>query len=110
MSRIPEAEAEAVHERAGGYCEACAYPLGGWPLPELHHRHARGMGGSGNHFPWIDLAVNLMLVHSACHNGARWSIHGRGDRSERLGHIVRYGTDPATVTVYTAQNLRELVA
>lgn len=108
MSRIPADVAEQVELRAWGYCEACGGPLN--EKGEFHHRHARGMGGAGNYMPWIDTAVNLMLVHSLCHNLHQGSIHQRPDRSHRLGHIVSLGVDPATIPVVVTRNLRDLVA
>lgn len=108
MSRITPAVAEEVDERANGYCEACGWPLG--EVGEFHHRHARGMGGAGNHMPWIDTAINLMKVHGRCHNLDRGSIHQNPDRSRRLGHIVSLGVDPATIVIQVVRNLRELRA
>lgn len=112
MSRIPRAVAAEVTYRAGGYCEACGGPLVG--AMAFHHRMARGMGGAGNHFPWIDTAANLMLVHGDlgwnCHNLTEYSIHQNPERSLRLGHIVPWGTDPATVPVVVARDLLELRA
>lgn len=118
MSRISMVQAELVIERASNwegclFCEACGGPVGSlkWAF---HHRHARGMGGAGNHFPWIDQAVNLMLVHGDlrvnCHNLSEYSIHQNPARSERLGHIVPWGTDPATVPFRAARDLQELRA
>lgn len=112
MSRIAPAVALEVEERADGFCEAC----GGWlgvgmaEGPSFHHRHARGMGGAGNHMEWIDQAINLMLVHNLCHNIAPGSIHQNPDRSRRLGHIVSLGTDPTPIVVQVVRNLRELRA
>lgn len=93
MSRIHDAERELCLERADGYCEACARPVSyERGSHAFHHRYERGMGGAANRLPFIDLAVNLMVVHPDCHNLASWSIHSRVARSERLFHIVR--SDP----------------
>lgn len=116
MSRIPPAVAAEVIARATDdetgwlLCEACGGRVtGGYAL---HHRHPRGRGGS--RLPWIDTPVNLMLVHGDlrvnCHNLTEYSIHSRVTRSRRLGHIVPYGTDPATVPVIVEPRLRELRA
>lgn len=118
MSRIAAGQLSIIVDRASTwdgqmFCEACGGLIGSlhWVL---HHRHARGMGGAGNHFPWIDKAVNIMLVHGDvrlnCHNLTEYSIHQNPDRSLRLGHIVPYGTDPATVSVTVARDLRAIRA
>lgn len=114
MSRIPPRVVLEIERRAAGYCEACGGPLGHLRRA-IHHRHARGMGGAGNHFAWIDTAINLMLVHGDliinCHNVTGYSIHQNPDRSERLFHTIAYGTDPATVPApIVARDLRSLRA
>lgn len=92
-------------------CEACGGLIGSMTYA-LHHRHPRGMGGAGNHFDWIDKAVNIMLVHGDlrrnCHNLTEYSIHQNPARSKRLGHTVAWGVDPATVPVIAARDLQEL--
>lgn len=105
MSRVPGLVAAEVLDRAYApelgclVCEACGGLIAGGHA--FHHRHARGMGGAANDFPWIDTAINLMVVHGDlsrnCHNLTPYSIHQNPARSRRLGHIVPYGTDPATV-------------
>lgn len=116
MSRIPTAVAVEVLARATDdeygalLCEACTHPIAG--AYAFHHRHPRGRGGS--RLPWIDTAVNLMVVHAYfgwnCHNLTEYSIHQNPARSRRLGHIVPYGIDPATVPVVGEPRLRELRA
>lgn len=91
MSRVPDAVAEEVHDRADGRCEACGGYLG-YDGGCFHHRLARKHGGK-------DEVVNLMEVHPLCHNGHRYSIHGAPKRSRRLGHIVPSGDDPAEKAV-----------
>jgi len=94
MSRIPKRVVEAVHDRANGHCEACGWPLHG--AAALHHRLPRSGGGK-------DETANLMLLHGGydvnCHNLSEHSVHQNPARSYRLGHLVRRGTDPATVPV-----------
>jgi len=97
MSRIPATVIAEVHARSAGYCEACTRPLGA-DGGVFHHRKLRSRGGQ-------DTAVNLMELHPVCHNGHRYSIHGAPDRSERLGHMVAAGVDPATVAVIAEPNL-----
>jgi HNH endonuclease len=88
---ISKATAAEVHERSDGFCEACGGRLGAYG-GVFHHRKLRSRGGR-------DDAVNLMEVHPVCHNGHRYSIHGAPDRSERLGHMVASGKDPAAKSV-----------
>jgi hypothetical protein len=109
VSRIPTAVVNEVLERAQGHCEACSWPILG--AYALHHRHPRGRGGSK--LPWIDTAVNLMVLHgdfdNNCHNLTSYSVHSRVTRSRRLGHIIPYGTDPATVPVTVEPRLRAVL-
>ena len=102
MSRISAATAAEVHQRADGHCEACTLPLG-VDGGVFHHRKLRSRGG-------LDDAVNLMEVHMVCHTGHARSIHGCPARSDRLGHMVSAGADPADVPVIVAVDLFALRA
>jgi hypothetical protein len=80
MSRIPPAVVAEVQERAAGYCEACAMPERG--KMDLHHRQARGMGGSSSRD--LDVAGNLLYLHHRCH---MW-VHAHPKMSREHGWIV----------------------
>lgn len=118
MSRIPDRVVAEVLARAGSdilcclVCEACGGAIAGGYA--LHHRHARGMGGAANDFPWIDAAPNLMVVHGDlarnCHNLTAYSVHQNPARSRRLGHILPFGTNPASVPWTVEPRLMELRA
>lgn len=94
----------ALHDRAGGFCEACLGPLG-WLTSAVHHRKLRSQGGGHE-------LANLMLVHGDlawnCHNLTEYSIHQNPTRSYRLGHMVRSGADPANTPLIPARDLRSL--
>lgn len=111
MSEISAATAEEILDRAHGYCEACAGPLGTLRTA-FHHRHPKGRGNAARNFSWLHSAINLMVVHGDlrwnCHNLTEYSIHQNPARSYRLGHLVHYGVHPGTVPVLVARNLREL--
>ncbi len=87
----------AVQERADGYCEACGGPARGRMVH--HHRLLRSRGGKHT-------VENLIFIHDPCHV----SIHSYPARSNRLGHMVPTGVDPATVPVVVARDLLELRA
>lgn len=100
MSRIPDAAVREVLERAGGYCEACGMPrLDGRGDTELHHRQARGMGGSKGRD--LDVAINLLALHPQCHG----KIHGHPRWSRDHGFIVPSWADPAGVKWRVAHDL-----
>lgn len=94
MSRIPQAVIDEVVERSKGLCEnaeMCGLPVNlGRPGAHFHHRQARAMGGSKGRN--LDVAANLMLVHSACHS----YIHGNPAWSRGMGYIVsQYAETPS---------------
>lgn len=102
MSRIRTDVVAECLERAGFYCEACGGPLSLSGKYDLHHRHPRGRGNAARNLPWIDTAVNLMVVHAGptgwnCHTVTDYSIHQNPERSRRLLHTLAWGTDPNTV-------------
>jgi hypothetical protein len=109
MNEIPDAIADAVRERAGGYCEACGGPIRPGDLIDgaaLHHRYplSGGIPPPGG----FHTLANLMQAHHSCHNVAPGSIHQNPNRSKRLGHIVRRGEDPAAIGITVVPRLREL--
>lgn len=79
MSRIPESVVDEVGHRSGYCCEMCGRPA---PVYQLHHRMARGMGGSTGRD--LDVAVNLLLLHPGCHAYA----HGHVPEARAAGWIV----------------------
>lgn len=82
-----------VMARSGGFCEARI--SGCWDeASQLHHRRARGMGGSKD--PRTGGAANAAAVCLPCHDHLeRHRTEARG-----LGWLVRQGADPAQVPVY----------
>jgi hypothetical protein len=89
VSRVPDAVAAAVLERAGGCCECCGTPV---LVPAFHHRRARGMGG---HTVDLDTAYNILALDPQHH--AWWHEHPTLART--YGVIVGNYRDPATVPV-----------
>ena len=77
--------AEAVIERAGGYCETC----GGSAQVSmaLHHRKLKSRGGK-------DSVSNLIWVHHSCHNLGTDSIHLKPALAQSKGWIVPSWADP----------------
>lgn len=76
---------ELALERSGGICECCAAA----PVQQLHHRRARGAGGSKR----VDTneVSNLFAICEPCHR------HIESHRAEALvnGWLVRQGKNPA---------------
>lgn len=91
MSRIPHEVVAEVEERAGWACEACGATVSG--KPDLHHRKARGIGGTSEED--LDVATNIIRIHPRCH---AW-IHAHPRVGREHGWIVRRGDDPAQVEV-----------
>ena len=82
-----------VMARSGGFCELRA--VGCWDEgSQLHHRRARGMGGSKS--PATGQASNALTVCVPCH------MHAESNRELALdrGWLVRQGADPARVPVW----------
>lgn len=90
-----------VIARAGERCERC-----GAPGADIHHRRARGMGGSRD--PHANLPGNLVLLCRGCHDwieSRRSWAYGQG---WLIPHDVRI--NPETVSVPTAMHGRVLLA
>lgn len=60
-SQIPANIKSLVNLRDGGHCLNC-----GGPAHDIHHRNARGMGGSSD--PAIHHPSNLVSLCRPCHN------------------------------------------
>lgn len=88
--KFPLKVRELILRRAAGRCEICG---GTMPMPQIHHRRPRGMGGSVD--PACGTPANALAIHPQCHR--RVEVN-REDATER-GWIVLQGADPARVPV-----------
>jgi hypothetical protein len=70
--------ANAVLERANGYCEKCGGTL--QEAYNIHHRKLKSRGGK-------DEVANLIVVHNYCHIQHKNSIHDNPEESERRGYM-----------------------
>ena len=96
-NQVPQRTKERVRARADGRCEVCGKYA---PGADIHHRLAKGMGGTSNkriHDPSNLLAVCGFGNTSGCHG----DIHGRADYSKAMGWIVSRFTphQPAEIPV-----------
>jgi len=78
--------AQAVIDRAGGYCEKCGGVLS--EAYNLHHRKLKSRGGK-------DAVSNLIVVHNTCHIRHKDSIHDNPVEAERMGFMCPSWRDPA---------------
>jgi len=97
MSRVkmPAETVQAISQRSKGRCE-----LDGLSCPtghHLHHRQPRGMGSStaDPHAP-----ENILSLHPNCH---LVRIERLREEAYFYGWLVRRGTSPATIPVFTHQ-------
>ena len=93
VSEFSDVVRARVMARSGGFCEVRATVC--WDEgSQLHHRRARGMGGSRN--PATGQASNALCVCVPCHS------HAESNRAEALdrGWLVRQGADPRRVPVW----------
>ena len=84
MSGIPQQTRERVYARANGRCEVCGKYA---PGADIHHRRAKGMGGTSNkaiHDPSNLIAVCGWGNTSGCHG----DIHGNAAHAKAMGWIV----------------------
>jgi hypothetical protein len=70
--------AQAVLDRAAGYCEKCGGALG--EAYNLHHRKLKSRGGK-------DQVSNIIAVHNSCHIQHKESIHDNPEEAERMGFM-----------------------
>lgn len=96
-SEIPQWVKDAVHKRAGGYCECCGGPCY-VSDHAYHHRRSKGMGGSKDVI--TQTPENVVLVcgrdnRSRCHG----DIHQNPEQAREAGWLVRQGADPAAVGI-----------
>lgn len=90
-----------VSARAHGRCERCG-ALG----DDIHHRRARGMGGSRD--PRLNRPGNLVLLCRGCHD---W-IESRRSWAYGQGWLIPHDSriNPETVPVHTIAHGRVLLA
>lgn len=81
---------EIVTARSCGVCERCR----GAAVQEIHHRRARGMGGSRR--PSTAGAANALALCAPCHH---WAERNR-EEAGRLGYLVPQSWEPADVSVW----------
>lgn len=86
---FPASVRKAVYVRAWFACERDGRTDG----LQVHHRRARGMGGTDD--PAARTAANALLLCATCH---RWCESNR-TAADASGWCVPQGTDPATVPV-----------
>lgn len=103
MSAIPSALRKLVHERDEGRCQRCGAFIGSRPR-SLHHRRARGMGGSR----LANTAANLILLCGTGTTGCHGWIESNRTKAEKLGFLVRQGHNPALIPVLRFMRRREL--
>lgn len=80
-----------VLNRAGSWCERC----GKHPGEQMHHRQARGMGGS----KLRNGAHNLLYLCRPCHE----QVEAHPAEAYEHGWKVRMGQDPADTPVWYRQ-------
>lgn len=78
-----------VRRRSGGWCERCAVS----PASQMHHRDARGMGGSYDEA--LDSPCNALDLCEKCH---RW-IESNRKFSMTRGWLVGHGQEASEVPV-----------
>ncbi len=89
MTGFPQAVRDMVLNRCGGFCEAC-----GVDRPEqMHHRRARGAGGSRR--ADTNTASNALAISAACHA----LIESRREFALDRGWLVLQGHNPSEVPV-----------
>lgn len=94
VSQFSDVVKARVMARSGGFCDVRV--TGCWDEgTQLHHRRARGMGGSRD--PRTGGAANALNVCLPCHQHLETAE--RAEARDR-GWIVRQGADPREVPVY----------
>lgn len=96
--KFTESQRAACFERAVGACEVCGYrlPEKGW---NLHHRRARGMGGTRRKVSCADGLVVCGSGTQGCHGqietNRAWAL--------QRGYLVSKWEEPVQVPVFTAR-------
>lgn len=83
--QIPTDLRELVAIRDGHYCARCGRSITNYPH-SVHHRFARGMGGSRD--PRVNDPRNLIRVCGTGTTGCHGHIHSRPTQSREHGWIV----------------------
>lgn len=95
-----------VVDRADGRCEVCTKRLhvdGRWvEAHSLHHRRARGMGGTTR--PDTNSPANLLLVCGTGTTGCHGWIESNRTESRILGYLVSQSGHPDLVVVELADH------
>ena len=84
---MTDAQAEAVITRSGGLCEVC-----GKGAEQIHHRRARGMGGTSRHD--VHAAPSLLHVCRSCHT---WIEHNLAEARDYGWSVSIHEPDPDTI-------------
>ncbi len=84
-------------ERAGGYCERCGYMLETHASYSLHHRRARGMGGTRR--PETNLPANLVFLCGSATSGCHGQVERFRMQARRDGWLVSSRAWPTDVLV-----------
>jgi hypothetical protein len=95
MTGVTTLTRRLVLERDGASCVSCGRPVDvSAGRYSLHHRVARGMGGSKA--PWINLPANLLTLcgsgTTACHG---WTEFGNRQQAYEWGYLIRRGSGTA---------------
>lgn len=90
MTGFPKQVRDVIVRRSQGICERCAAA----PAVQIHHRRARGMGGSKA--ADTNVASNGLAVCVSCHQ----QIEANRADSLKYGWLVRQGQEPAEVPVF----------
>lgn len=89
-----------VWTRAGGRCEVCGGPLAGVCGFSMHHRRARGMGGSSR--TELNSPSNLVLACGSGTTGCHGNLESHREQAYADGLLLHDGQDPAQVPVLLA--------
>lgn len=93
-----------VLERSGGWCERCGTALHDghqWIAPHsIHHRRARGMGGTTD--PVTNTVVNLLLLCGTGTTGCHGWVESNRLEAIRDGYLLAQSDDPGYVPVVIA--------
>ena len=89
MSSLSPKIREIIYGRAQQRCELCgrsAY------AGSVHHRRARGMGGTKT--KWVNLPANLILVCGSGTSGCHGKIESYREMAYQAGWLLKWGEEP----------------
>lgn len=78
--------------RAMGRCERCGGSLTGWDAWSLHHRRARGMGGTRR--ASTESVANLVVLCGSGTTGCHGWVESNRDQARELGWLLRQQQEP----------------